>query len=93
MHAILVTVGTDGDVFPYLGLGAMLRGGGAIGSPWSRTRNRKSQARDLGLGFRALLTDEEASPPLADPDFWHPIKGGGLPRDGSRRSSIGNLSC
>ncbi len=25
MHAILVTIGTDGDVFPYVGLGARLR--------------------------------------------------------------------
>jgi hypothetical protein len=26
MHAILFTMGTDGDVFPYVGLGASLRG-------------------------------------------------------------------
>jgi hypothetical protein len=28
MHAILVTMGADGDVFPYVGLGARLRGRG-----------------------------------------------------------------
>ena len=28
MHVILATVGTDGDVFPHLGLGATLRARG-----------------------------------------------------------------
>ena len=28
MHAILATMGTDGDVFPYLGLGRVLRARG-----------------------------------------------------------------
>ncbi len=28
MHAILVTIGADGDVFRYVGLGARLRGRG-----------------------------------------------------------------
>lgn len=75
MHAILVTVGTDGDVFPYAGLGAMLR---ARGHRVTLVTNEQSRAlaTELGLDFRALLSEEEARGPLADPDFWHPIKGG-----------------
>jgi len=39
MHAILATIGTDGDVFPYVGLGARLRGRGhhvTVSSPAAR---------------------------------------------------------
>ena len=77
MHAILVTVGTDGDVFPYLGLGAVLRARGHRVTLVTNAQS-ESQATDLDLGFRALLTEAEARAPLADPDFWHPIKGGGI---------------
>ena len=77
MHAILVTVGTDGDVFPFAGLGRILR---ARGHRVTLVTNEQSRAlaTDLDLGFRALLSEEEASAPLADPDFWHPIKGGAI---------------
>jgi hypothetical protein len=33
-------------------------------------------AADLGLGFRPLVTAEEAGRMLADPDLWHPLKSG-----------------
>ena len=79
MHAILVTVGTDGDVFPFAGLGMRLR---ARGHRVTLVTNEqfRALATDLNLGFRALLSAEEAKAPLADPDFWHPIKGGALSR-------------
>ena len=77
MHAILVTVGTDGDIFPYAALGATLR---ARGHRVTLVTNEQSRAlaTHLDLGFRALLSVEEASAPLADPDFWHPLKGGAI---------------
>ena len=77
MHAILVTVGTDGDVFPYAGLGAALR---ARGHRVTLVTNEQPRAlaASLDLGFRPLLSEEEARVPLADPDFWHPIKGGAI---------------
>jgi hypothetical protein len=37
MHAIVVTMGTDGDVFPYVGLGARLAAGD-IASVWPGPR-------------------------------------------------------
>jgi UDP:flavonoid glycosyltransferase YjiC (YdhE family) len=66
MHAILATMGTDGDVFPYVGLGDQLRAHDhqvtlAAPEPY------RDLATDLGLGFRPLLTAEEASRMLADP--------------------------
>src|SRR6516164_2405531 len=75
MHAILATMGTDGDVFPYVGLGAQLLSRGhqvtlAAPEPY------RDLAADLGLGFRPLVTAEEAGRMLADPDLWHPLRSG-----------------
>jgi UDP:flavonoid glycosyltransferase YjiC (YdhE family) len=75
MHAILATMGTDGDVFPYAGLGVQLRARGhqvtlAAPEPY------RDLAADLGLWFRPLVTAEEAGRMLADPDLWHPLRSG-----------------
>jgi UDP:flavonoid glycosyltransferase YjiC (YdhE family) len=75
MHAILATMGTDGDVFPHAGLGVLLRARGhhvtlAAPEPY------RGLAADLGLGFCALATAEEAGRMLADPDLWHPLRSG-----------------
>jgi UDP:flavonoid glycosyltransferase YjiC (YdhE family) len=75
MHAILATMGTDGDVFPHVGLGVRLRARGhhvtlAAPEPY------RDLAADLGLGFRPLATADEANRMLADPDLWHPLRSG-----------------
>src|SRR5579884_2862999 len=75
MHAILATMGTDGDVFPQVGLGAQLRARGhqvtlAAPEPY------RDLAANLGLGFRPLVTAAEAGRMLADPDLWHPLRSG-----------------
>src|SRR5213079_2172295 len=75
MHAILATVGTDGDVFPHVGLGAALRARGhrvtlAAPEPY------RARAVELGLGFCPLVTAAEAGRMLADPDLWHPLRSG-----------------
>jgi rhamnosyltransferase subunit B len=75
MHAILATMGTDGDVFPFVGLGVQLRARGhqvtlAAPEPY------RDLAADLGLEFRPLVTADEAGRMLADPDLWHPLKSG-----------------
>lgn len=75
MHAILATLGTDGDVFPYVGLGRLLRARGhrvTLSGP--ETFRYRSLA--LGLEFCPLVTAEEAGRMLADPDMWHPFKCG-----------------
>src|SRR3954462_2717444 len=84
MHTILATVGTDGDVFPHVGLGARLRARGlrvtlAAPEPYRALADR------LGLEFRPLVTAEEAGEMIADPDLFHPLRSGRMmARWGSR---------
>lgn len=75
MHVILATVGTDGDVFPYVGLGRVLRARGhrvTLAAPESY----RARAAAVGLEFCPLVTAEEEGRMLADPDMWHPFKSG-----------------
>jgi len=75
MHVILATVGTDGDVFPYVGLGRVLRARGhrvTLAAPESY----RARAATDGLGFVPLATAEEERRMLADPDLWHPLRSG-----------------
>jgi UDP:flavonoid glycosyltransferase YjiC (YdhE family) len=75
MHAILVSTGTDGDLFPYVGLGARLR---ARGHRVTLVANEhvRALAGARGLAFHALVSDAEMNEVLGNPDFWHPIKSG-----------------
>ncbi len=68
-------MGTDGDVFPHLGLGARLR---ARGHPVTLAAPEpyRDRAADLGLAFRPLVTAEQAARMVADPDLWHPLRSG-----------------
>ena len=75
MHFILATVGTDGDIFPHIGLGAVLRERGhrvTLAAP-ETYRNR---AQTFDLEFCALVTSEEVRQMLANPDLWHPFRSG-----------------
>jgi len=73
MHALLVSVGTGGDVYPYVGLGVRLR---ARGHRVTLVANEqfRTLAVEHGLAFRALVSDEETQQLLGNPDFWHPLK-------------------
>src|SRR4029077_17895870 len=75
MHVILATVGTDGDVFPHIGLGATLHARGhrvTLAAP----ETYRARAQFLGLEFCALVTADEIGRVLADPDLWHPFRSG-----------------
>jgi rhamnosyltransferase subunit B len=74
MHVILTSAGTDGDVFPYIGLGTKLRSRGHR-ITLVANEHYESQAAELGFSFRALFSDEETDKVLSNPDIWHPIKG------------------
>ena len=73
-HIILPCLGTDGDVYPFLGLGRVLRERGfrATLASHEHFADRASQAN---LEFRKLVSNEETERLLRNPDFWHPLKG------------------
>jgi rhamnosyltransferase subunit B len=75
MHAILVSMGTDGDIFPYVGLGAKLRARGHRVT-LSTNESYQSLAENNGFTFQALVSNAEADEFLAHPDLWHPLKCG-----------------
>jgi rhamnosyltransferase subunit B len=75
MHVILATIGTDGDVFPHVGLGAALHARGhrvTLAAP----ETFRARAHALGIEFCPLVTAAEVERMLADPDLWHPLRSG-----------------
>jgi UDP:flavonoid glycosyltransferase YjiC (YdhE family) len=79
-HAILASMGTDGDIYPYVGLGIALRDRGHRVTLVA-AEDYRDLALDNAFAFQALVTREENHELLDDPDFWHPLKG---PRIGAR---------
>src|SRR4051794_35393731 len=73
MHAILASLGTDGDVLPFIGLGVALRARGH-----RVTIVASGQYADLvashWLEFRELVTSEKMRALLSNADVWHPLK-------------------
>jgi UDP:flavonoid glycosyltransferase YjiC (YdhE family) len=75
MHVLLATLGTDGDVFPHMGLAAVLQARGhqvtlAAPEPY------RARADALGIEFYPLVSAAEVDRMLADPDLWHPFRSG-----------------
>jgi len=71
---ILASLGTDGDILPYIGLGVTLRNRGhdvtLVAAEDYRERARAAEFR-----FEPLASRQENHELLADPDFWHVLKG------------------
>src|SRR5207247_6646495 len=61
--------------FPLVGLVVELRARGNP-VPLAAPETYRALADSLGLGFRALVSAEEVSRMLADPDLWHPLRSG-----------------
>lgn len=77
MHVLLVSIGTGGDIFPYIGLGKVLRARGhqvTLVAP----EDFAALAADHQLAFRPVVSVEQNHKLLSNPDFWHPIKAGGV---------------
>ena len=73
MHALLVTLGTDGDVFPYFGIAARLKARGHQVT-LTTSENYRALAGEHGVGFHPLLTEAQTHAFLSHPDVWHPLK-------------------
>ncbi len=73
-HIILCSIGTDGDVFPYVGLGAALRRRGHRVT-LVVAESYRALAELNGLDFYPLATRAENDELIGHPDFWHPLKG------------------
>ncbi|WP_428940427.1 glycosyltransferase [Fontivita pretiosa] len=71
---LLITLGSHGDVLPFVGLGAVLRRRG-----WrailATNEHFKNLAKTQGLEFAPLGTDSQYQSIIRDPDIWHPRKG------------------
>src|SRR4051812_15383136 len=73
-HVILASLGTDGDILPYVGLGFALRRRGHEATLVA-AEDYRGRAAEAGLGFAPLASKEENHQLLADPEFWHVLKG------------------
>ena len=73
LHLVMISVGTDGDIFPYASLGAVLRQRGHLVT-LAASEIYEPLARRHGLAFRPLLSAEENHELFGHPDFWNPRK-------------------
>lgn len=73
-HFIVVTLGSVGDVHPYLGLAITLksRGHRVI---FLTNQAFEDTAIEAGIEFHPIGTVADAQAALIDPDLWHPRKG------------------
>jgi UDP:flavonoid glycosyltransferase YjiC (YdhE family) len=73
MHAVLVSIGTDGDIFPYVGLGLGLRARGHRVT-LAASEHYEPLALRHGFDFEALVSTKENCELFEHPDFWNPVK-------------------
>jgi UDP:flavonoid glycosyltransferase YjiC (YdhE family) len=74
MHALLIPVGSSGDVHPFVGLGLRLKRRGHRVSILTNG-HFAGLVRRVGLEFIELGTSEEFLAVTQNPDLWHPIRG------------------
>ncbi len=68
-------MGTDGDVFPYLGLGpALLKRGHRI--TLAAPEPYQDRAEDLGMEFESLVSSADVQRMLSNADLWDPFRSG-----------------
>ncbi|MBO0698183.1 MAG: glycosyltransferase family 1 protein [Zavarzinella sp.] len=74
MTVILVPMGSAGDVYPFIGLGAALRSRGHRVEVVANSYYQSAVERG-GLSFVELGTYEDLRPGIEDPNLWHRWKG------------------
>ena len=74
MHILLITLGSAGDVHPFVGLGLELRRRGHFVT-LATNAHFQSLIENAGLAFAELGTDEQFHQLISNSDLWHPIKG------------------
>lgn len=74
MNVLLVTIGSHGDVHPFVGLGRALKARGhrvtLVTAP-----HFEAMARDAGLDFESFGSAELFEKVINDPQLWHPRRG------------------
>lgn len=71
---VLATVGTDGDVYPFLELGLALRARGHRVTLATHEHFRRVAIKS-GLGFVPLVSDAETQELLGQEHLWHALRG------------------
>jgi UDP:flavonoid glycosyltransferase YjiC (YdhE family) len=74
MHVMLIPMGSTGDVYPLVGLGAVLRSRGHRVEVIANSYYQSIIER-AGLEFVELGTYEDLRPGIENPDLWHRQKG------------------
>jgi rhamnosyltransferase subunit B len=74
LHFLLITVGSHGDVHPFVGMGIALRERGHQVTLATNDHFEK-MIRAAGLDFIASTKGEEYLEALKDPDIWHRTRG------------------
>jgi len=74
IHFVVVTIGSAGDLFPFMAMALALRAAGHRVSFLAPVQHAPYVA-DSGLEFIGLPADEAV---LHDPDLWHPTRGFGV---------------
>ncbi len=73
-HFVVVTIGSAGDLFPFMAMALALRARGHRVS-FLAPEQHQPYVRDTRLPFVGLPADPAV---LADPDLWHPTRGFGV---------------
>ena len=74
VHFVVVTIGSAGDLFPFMAMALALRARGHRVS-FLAPEQHGGYVRQAGLDFTGLPVDEAV---LHDPDLWHPTRGFGV---------------
>jgi rhamnosyltransferase subunit B len=74
IHFVVVTMGSAGDLFPFMAMALALRARGHRVS-FLAPEQHGAYVIDAGLDFTGLPVDEVV---LRDPDLWHPTRGFGV---------------